>query len=338
MSTAIRIFVTLVCTGAVLLLDSLVAYDLQKQYASGHYPFVTGRITRSEIRSHHGRHGTSYSAYVSYTYQVGRELLYGDRLRYTLFSPSGGYANARNIVNTFPPGSSQNIFYDSLAPADSLLCAGIDGQDFTGLLFLTPFNMLTLGLWFSLVGWLRERWFKPLAGGVKIITDGRLTRLRLPQKVAVRWALTTTGALGFAALFVFTGSANVPVSTVLTAIGVVYLAGAAVWGFFQLRAQTGIYDLIIDEAGHTLSLPATYDREERLSVNVGNIREIHVAKEEHRGSKGGVSYTYAPTLLMSQAGIADQKLADWSDPLKAEDFARWLAQKLSLPATLPPEE
>ena len=48
----------------------------------------------------------------------------------------------------------------------------------------------------------------------------------------------------------------------------------------------------------------------------------------HRGSKGGVSYTYAPTLRLRGIEPACQKIADWSDAMKANAFADWLRQKL----------
>ena len=37
-----------------------------------------------------------------------------------------------------------------------------------------------------------------------------------------------------------------------------------------------------------------------------------------------ISYTYAPTLRVRGPQAGEQKLADWSDKVKADDFAAWL--------------
>jgi hypothetical protein len=50
----------------------------------------------------------------------------------------------------------------------------------------------------------------------------------------------------------------------------------------------------------------------------------------HQGSKGGVSYTYAPTLWLRGGLDGGQKLADWSDKMKAEAFTEWLRERLGL--------
>jgi hypothetical protein len=340
MSLALRIFITLTCTGIILVLDAVTARSLYHQFESVSYPAITGRITGSEIKTHRGsKGGISYSAYVSYTYQVGQQLLYGDRLRYTIGFASASYAAAQRIVANYPPGSIQTIFYNPHNPWDSLLSVGLSGQDFVGLLFLTPFNMLMLGLWASVGNWLRERWFKPLAGGVTVIAEGALVRIRLPQTNALWWGLGTTGALSLISAFLIPGfKPDASVGFVVSALGVAWLAGVAVYGFLRLKAQSGDSDLIIDQSTRKLSLPPTYGRDERVAVDAAAVNNIRVEKVEHRGSKGGITYTYAPTLFTSQSAFGGQKLADWADQLKAEDFSRWLSGKLGVPVELPPED
>jgi hypothetical protein len=341
MSLALRIFITLTCTGIILVLDTFTARNLCHQFESGSYPGITGRITNSEIRTHHSsKGGTSYSAYVSYTYQVGQQLLYGDRQRYTVGFLSSNYGAARRIVANYPPGSIQTIFYNPHNPWDSLLGAGLTGQDFSSLLFLTPFNMFLIGLWASVSDWLRERWFKPPAGGVTVIAEGSLVRIRLPQTNALWWGLGTTGALGLISVFLLSSGLRPDASVVfaVSALGIAFLAGVTVYGFLRLKAQSGEYDLIIDQSARTLSLPPTYGRNERLAADTSTINHIRVKKVEHRSSKGNISYTYAPTLCMSTSGFSGQKLADWSDQMKAEDFSRWLSAQLNVPVELSPED
>jgi hypothetical protein len=340
MSNAIGIILTIACTGLFLFLDLLALSNLGWQFASCHYPDVSGRITESRIVAHHSsKGGTSYSPFVSYTYQVGRQLLFGNRLRYTYYF-SSSYYSAQTIVDEYPPGSFQTIFYNPSDPEDSLLCPGIVGGDFESFLLLTAPNMVMLGLWAWFGGWLRERLFKPPAGGVRIVADLSCTRIRLPQTVALWWALGTTGVISLVAVFGFQFGAgpNEPVSFVLSTLGLSYLSGIVVYAYLHLKAQTGIYDLILDESGRTLSLPATYDRVERMTVGFADVKKIAVERVEHRNNKGGVSYSYAPTLHMASAGIEEQRLADWYDRLKAEDFSKWLSEKLGVPAELLSED
>jgi hypothetical protein len=96
--------------------------------------------------------------------------------------------------------------------------------------------------------------------------------------------------------------------------------------------------LILDESSRTIELPLTFDRKERITVNVADITSLSVEKIEHRSNKGGISYTYEPTLGVGGTAVSVQKLADWSDEMKANAFTDWLRQKLNpnLSATLAP--
>jgi hypothetical protein len=142
--------------------------------------------------------------------------------------------------------------------------------------------------------------------------------------------MATTGGLGFVSLFIvgFGTQMQPSVPLALTVIAVVYLGGVGV-GFWQWqKEQRGMDDLVINEGGHSLDLPQTFGRKERLTVNLADIEDFSVAQIVHRGSKGGVSYTYAPTLRLRGPQAGEQKLADWSDKVKADDFAAWLRPQL----------
>ena len=93
--------------------------------------------------------------------------------------------------------------------------------------------------------------------------------------------------------------------------------------------QSGEDDLVLDETSATITLPKTFGRKERVQIDRGEIEQLTVETIEHRSSKGGVSYTYAPTLWM-RSSRDGQKLADWSDRERAEAFVDWLRQKLNL--------
>jgi hypothetical protein len=67
-----------------------------------------------------------------------------------------------------------------------------------------------------------------------------------------------------------------------------------------------------------------------VTVNVADIESLTVERIEHHNSKAGVTFTYAPTLCRRGKEAERTKLADWSDNLKAEDFAQWLRKQLGL--------
>ncbi len=235
-------------------------------------------------------------------------------------------------MDAHPVNLPTQVFYNPKDPNESLLYPGVIGSDIVPALFLTPFNMIMIGLWGGTWIWLRERLFKPVAGGVKIIAEGMTTRVRLPSLGAAPWGLATTGGLGFLSLFVLLiGAGSHPsVTAVLVVIGTVYLAGIGVFLWQQLKINSGIDDLVINEASGTLELPLTCGRKERVTVNFSEIENVWVDVIEHHNSKGGTSYSYAPTLNLRNQ-MDKQKLVNWGDKLRANDFVEWLGKKIGAP-------
>jgi len=330
------VFFAVIWTGMVLLFDGFMGHGLYQQYESQNFPSVTGTITHSEVTSHRGsKGGTSYTAVIEYSFAVGDRKLVGNKIRFGLASAS--YASASALVGAYPVGAAVPVYYNPANPAEALLSPGVKGSDFMGLLFMTPFNMVMLGLWLWVGGWLREHLFRPVAGGVQIITDGMVTRLRLPQFPAAGWGLAATGGLGFISIFIVGFSTNMEpaMPVALSALAAVYGAGLGVYLWQRQKINTGIDDLIINEASRTLELPLTFGRKARITANVTDIASLFVERIEHRSSKGGISYTYAPTLQLRGAEPGAQKIADWSDQLKAEEFTSWLRARLG--ANIPAE-
>jgi hypothetical protein len=316
----------------VLGFDGFMAHNLFEQFESRDYPSVTGTVTHSEVTIQHGsKGGTTYGVVINYRFEVGGQTFTSTRLRYNVVSFSN-QATAGDIVEAHPVGAPVQVFYNPRNPQDSLLFTGITGTDFMLTLFLTPFNAVMLGLWLWLGGWLRERLFRPVAGGIKIVTDGMFTRVRLPQYGAVVWGLLATGGFGFVALFIVgVGTQMQPsFAIILTAIALVYFGGLGVFLWQWKKIGSGVDDLIINATGSSLDLPQTFGRKERVTVNITDIGSLTVEQIVHRSSKGGISYTYAPTLRLRGTETEGQKLADWSDKLKADDFAQWLRKQLGL--------
>ena len=331
MQGVILFLFTLFCSAIVLFFDGVFAHGIFKQFESRHYAPVAGQVTQSEVKFYReSKGGRGYKALINYRYQVGGQTFNGARLRYT--SEPSGLVFANGMVAAHPNGATVDVFYNPNNPGDALLMPGIKGSDFMMVLFLTPFHAIMFGFWVWLGDWLRERIFRPLAGGVKIISDGTVTRVRLPRFVAAGSGLATTGALGFVSVFALGLSTNMQPSLglVFAVIAAIYLAGAGVYLWARRKISLGVDDLIINTARRTLDLPQTHGRKRRVTADVADIESLTVEKIAHTSSKGGVSYTYAPTVRLRGTEAGDQKLADWSDQVKAADFTDWLRKQLGL--------
>jgi hypothetical protein len=323
------ILFTLIWSGFIFAFDGTITRGAFTQFESGHYPVATGTVTRSDLKiSTSSKGGTSYSAVIEYQFKVGERTFFGERWR--ALNPPGGYPVTSALVAANPAGSTIEVYYNPGDPADSLLLPGLDGRDLMLAVFLAPFHAILLGLWTGVVAWLRERLFRPVAGGVKIIRAGMATRVRLPSFPAVGWGLATTGGLGFVLTFIigFSTGMQPSLGVVTCSIGVVYLGGLAVYLWQRVRMNSGTDDLVVDEAARTVDLPPTHGRKQRITANFGDIEQLTVETVAHTSSKGGVSYTYQPTLFLR--GAERQKLTDWSDKLKADDFTEWLRKQLEI--------
>ena len=328
-----RVFlVAVVWSSLILVVDGYVGHNLRKQFASQSYTATTGQITHSEVTRHRGsKGGTTYGVDIRYRYAVNDRSFDGTRFRYNAGASSdSGWAV--KAVAEHPVGSQIKIFYNPRAPQDAVLSPGVDGSDLMLVLFLMPFNMVTLGFCTWLGGWLRERLFKPVAGGVRIITDGPRTRIRLPEYAAMVWCMVAVGGMSFACTFILLipSGFHPSLRAASSVLFIVTAAGAGAYWWQWRKIHSGEDDLVLDEGAGTMELPETYGRKNRVTAAFSGIENLTLEIIEHRSSKGGVSHTYAPTLWLRGEVGAGQKLADWSDKMKAAAFTDWLRQRLGL--------
>ena len=305
----------------VVQVDGAWGWGFIKQAGSLRYAMATGKVTLSRPENIK-QEGEA----VQYSFEVGGRTFIGTRVRYA----HSDWEVEKSAMLANPIGAAVPVFYDPENPQNSLLMPGLRGKDTVLVLFVTPFNLVMLGLWIWVAGWLRERLFHPVAGGVKIIADGSATRVRLPHYQPVVWGLATSTALGFVSLVAMAVGTNFKPSLGLglADIGLIYLAGIGVFLWRWWRMRSGVDDLVLHETNRTLELPPTFGRKQRATVNFADIKSFTVEEVEHRNKNGGVSYTYEPTLYLRGPEAGTQTLADWSDEVKAEDFAKWLRHRL----------
>ena len=329
-------------SAGTLLGDAFFAWNAIRQVNAQSYATVIGTITHSDIETHHSsKGGPSYSAAIKYTYQVTGKDFSGDRYRYGGFS-TNNRSSAEQIVGALPVGKKVTVYYAPDDPADSILHPGLEGSDLFTAIFMTPFTLIMVGLWIALAGSIISRQRLSLAGGAKIWDDGFQARIRLKHTPAWAVAFVMMFLLTFASCFViaFAWSANPPLTLAFAAWGIILGVDAIAYFWQRARLASGRFDLVIDTIGRTLKLPRTFGRTEDIEVPCGHVSAVEVETVEKQGGKGARYYAYAPTLVVGDRGATPrrERLDEWSDKTRANDFAEWLCERLQIKPSNPQQE
>jgi len=301
------------------------------QFASRNYSSTTGQTTRSEVTHQANSKGRIfYDVDIGYRYEVGGQTFESARFRYTPLIRCADPAWTQNIVNAHPVGSPTQVFYNPQNPADALLSPRINGDDLVDILnHWGLFAMMPL-LWAIPADWLRRVIFRPIAGGVKILEERQIHRVRLlrfrPILVTLLVAVFLPGGV---CTYAF-GESHPSVEAVETAMAVTFGILAGLYFLCLIKICSGDYDLIIDEGSRTVGLPKTLFGRERVTIGLSEISAVSVEVLTKRGSKGGAYLTYAPTLRVRDKESKAFKLADWFERDRAEAFAEWLRKQLGI--------
>ena len=317
-------------TTLVLIFDGVAGYSVVNQWRALSFSTAPGVITSSKVTDHSDSDGTTHGVDIRYHYQVDEREYEGNRYRYGAGSSSDS-AWAWDAVAKFSEGSEVKVFYNPKNPSESLLSPGLDSSNYVWILFLTPFNMVMLGFLGAGLSMLLPKISKSPNGGVKVIQDGSLLRIRLPRYPALVAGVATAGLITFIEIFpiVFLcGGFHPRIRLVQIALVIGYGAGIAVTFRQMQKTFLGHFDLIIDESSGKVELPATFGRKERLSLSVSDILDVTAETIASPGSEGGTTYTYAPILTLR--GRPSARLAEWHTLSKARVFADWLRPRLNL--------
>jgi hypothetical protein len=331
---AFLIFFALFWTAIVSVFDGFLIIGAVRQTRAETYPTVKGEITRSVVSTHRDSEGdTTYGADLEFTYFVDGVTYTGDRYRYGEMS-SSDRSLAAGVVGAHPVGATVTVHYHPDDPGDAVLQPGVGGQDLFLALFLTPFNVVMVGLWFGLLSAAWRRISKPPAGGVAIVRRGGRVFVRLPRISPLAAGAAAALAVSFVSIFVvgfgFGFDPSIPVIGVVWAAVVAVAAGMYFWR--KLVVGSGAKDLVIDAEAGMLSLPQTFGRKTDVVVALNAVSGIDVERIVHHGSKGGTSYSYAPRILWKRDdGTAENdRLVEWWDEGRAGAFATWLRGQLGV--------
>jgi len=321
------------------MIDRGIGRESLQQWQAAQFPATTGTVTQSDVSVYHGSKSTSYDWNLRYRYNVGGEELTGSRYRYTSTTYKGHPAyvsqnagRTQQLAEQYPVGSTVQAFYNPRDPHDVLLAPGLNGENVMSVLFITPFNIVALGLAMLIVSTVRTLFLSPVAGGVRLIRDGFRTRVRLPVFMPVPLGLLVTGGVSFLSIFALAIPYQFePPVMLATAV----LAGAFAAGVIAALVQwrkiaAGKDDLVIDEGAATLQLPLTYGRKELRTVSFADVGQVRVETIVSTNSKGGTTYRYEPTLYLRHDGAKGERLASWNALARADSFAAWLRERLRM--------
>ncbi len=313
----------LTAAGTYVLLETTA-----RQHFALKYPTTQGKIVRSEVgRGAILRRGVE----IEYNYTVVGMNYTGHRYRYDDHNAALEW-NA--TVEDYPRWSMQKVYYNPKNPADALLEPGIDGSDLLLLLFSLPMNTLTFALWRAMITRWREKSRLRPAGGVRVVKQAGKTRVSLAEISAFEAGVYGMAAAAFVASFpvVIAGGFEPALRLIKTAWAVVLAAGSVVFVWRALMNWSGIYDLRLDEASQTVTLPQTAGRRQALAIAR---REISGVSMQRRVSKSpsGTHVSYLPAL--NRGGLDKEtptiKLITWGwSEEKARAFCQWFSQELGV--------
>jgi uncharacterized protein (TIGR03435 family) len=168
-------------------------WTLAKSIRSEQWPVTEGIIQSAEMKSHQGsKGGTTYSAEVTYAYQVAGTSYTGDKVSIGQMSSSSEYAHG--ILNRYPVGKKVSVHYPPGDPSDAVLETGIHGGTWICLGVGTAFTLF--GIMFLQISRAAARAQMPGApqpSSVTVQPDGSVSMDKPPVLMGVIFLLVGIG-------------------------------------------------------------------------------------------------------------------------------------------------
>jgi hypothetical protein len=310
-------------TALVGLFDLVVGVGVISSVRSQSFASVEGIVTSSEITTHDSDDGTTYGVDIRYAYNVNGKAFEGDTYRYSAFSSSGGDW-AREAVAAHPKGARVRVYYDPANPQASVLAPGLDGADLFIMLFLTPFNVVMIGLWWAIGAPLWHRWRGTQRDSIDWFHHGGAVRVRLAPLPWIASGFAGAGAAAFVSIFIvaFTAGFHPSMAFAQTMWALTLAAGVGSAFYVRQKSLAGDYDLVIGD--RQVDLPAGLERTKRTTLDKKSIAGVAVEKVE----QGENNTVWEVRLLKSDGG--HEAVAQWYDEEQAGKLARWLEDQIGV--------
>jgi hypothetical protein len=114
-----RVVWAFACLGFMALLALPVYFQIRHNHEALGWPTTTGLVVSSEVSESYNAEAddTSYYFDATYAYQVGARRLSG----HSSLGPFSWVADAREWVQSYPPGSEVTVYYSPSAPDRSVV-------------------------------------------------------------------------------------------------------------------------------------------------------------------------------------------------------------------------
>jgi hypothetical protein len=331
------LFFAVFWSGITLAFDFFLVKAIFQQIQALSYSTATATITSSEVETDNDGEGTTYRPIIKYAYVVNNKRYEGNRYRYGQMG--SGDRSAHRIVASYSAGRQVEVHYAPNDPADAVLHAGLEGTDLFLMMFMLPFNLIMLALWLAILGGVRSRRFRSVAGGARVFDEGRCLRVRLSPLRPTYIGAAVSGGLAFALVFIVgLGFGFNPPIQVMLLTWVIILGGSVVAGlYFHRKLSRGDSDLVIDDFRGTVGLPRTFGRQEEVVIPSEKIVAIEVEEISKRDSDGGIQRSFVPTVIFTKEDGSQrrEKLIEWKDEASAKGLAEWLKERLRATSIAP---
>jgi hypothetical protein len=252
---------------------------------------------------------------------------------------SSGKRLARKTVEEFPAGREVPVHYNPARPEIAVLKTDLAGGDAFGTIFMTPFNLIMITGWIMTArAWRAGKKGQPPAGGKTIIPDPRGGRVCLARVTPLAAAAITAGLSAFVLVFVIAFTFGMEsMQGVALGWGVIVALTGLVYVKVRSRIASGLYDLVIDRSGGTVSIPALFGRKQPRTIPIADVASVDVAQVTGTGDDSGTT-KYHPTLHWrepaeerdTEGTTQSAILAEFFARDRAESLATWLRTELKL--------
>jgi hypothetical protein len=237
--------------------DHFIFSTIFRQLESTRFAQAPAEIISSELKRNNSRDGDTFGVKVQFRYTVDGREYSSDKYSFdNLSSSDSGWA--RQAVAKYFAGAQTTCYYDPADPSRAILKPGIDGSNIFLLMFITPFNVVGLGLiWYALIGDRPARRVLYLEDRIK---NAEIFTLNQWSPLGTLVATFTAGSfLGMFLVAIPSGfhPSLMKVGVVWGSI-LVFAIAMAIWTYRQRRS--GKYDLILDKHARTLTIPAMHRR------------------------------------------------------------------------------